>query len=528
MTEEDGRPWHFTRETNAKGHTYIYAYQTAWDPVRKRSRRVAKQYAGRLADDGRVLLSSRFIERMPEYAKGNFYYGEDKTLVDERTWRLEFPEKAAPQESDEEGLRTRSVGAVWTLEQLTLEAGVPDDLCVRLKPADARKLLHLAIYRLEGGTSSAAFGDWLEDARSGEPVRALLAKVSREDADAFFALRRKRLQNSRNLLAFDVAAPAGRSMVPLRALFACDPETGEIVFAHASEGEVPDETALNEAFFHMNHAGLATSDAVLVTELGGFQELCPELKFVQAVSLSDDIARERLDAERPFLRSLEAYDSGLDVYARTVPCAGGAFLHFFRFPGVDEAAQTLAVKKADEILACRAKGLPAPPDLWRTHGRFVRETGPGQWQRENDAIEHACRDAGILALRTNAFADPLEALAAWRLRRTLEADFERFSLWTDEDPLRRTGRTAAGECFAAVLAASIRQMMMKRIEKRRREDPALPDLAPERLLARLRSVRADKRPKAAAWVLRPLTRRQRDLFSLLGLAPPPRVLHREA
>ena len=30
--------WYFTADTNAKGYTYIKAYQTEWDPVRKRSR----------------------------------------------------------------------------------------------------------------------------------------------------------------------------------------------------------------------------------------------------------------------------------------------------------------------------------------------------------------------------------------------------------------------------------------------------------------------------------------------------------
>lgn len=34
--------WHFTVQTNAHGFAYVYAYQTAWDPVTKRSRRVPR------------------------------------------------------------------------------------------------------------------------------------------------------------------------------------------------------------------------------------------------------------------------------------------------------------------------------------------------------------------------------------------------------------------------------------------------------------------------------------------------------
>ena len=39
--------WYFTADTNAKGYTYIQAYQTKWDPVAKTTKRSAKRYVGR-------------------------------------------------------------------------------------------------------------------------------------------------------------------------------------------------------------------------------------------------------------------------------------------------------------------------------------------------------------------------------------------------------------------------------------------------------------------------------------------------
>ena len=48
--------WYFTADTNAKGYTYIQAYQTKWDPVAKTTKRSAKRYVGRLFDDGCVKL----------------------------------------------------------------------------------------------------------------------------------------------------------------------------------------------------------------------------------------------------------------------------------------------------------------------------------------------------------------------------------------------------------------------------------------------------------------------------------------
>ena len=51
--------WYFTKETNAKGLCYIYAYQTQWDPVTKKSKRSARKYVGRLAADSVVNITAK-------------------------------------------------------------------------------------------------------------------------------------------------------------------------------------------------------------------------------------------------------------------------------------------------------------------------------------------------------------------------------------------------------------------------------------------------------------------------------------
>ena len=79
--------WYFTKETNAKGLCYIYAYQTQWDPVTKKSKRSARKYVGRLAADSVVNITAKFRTEFPQYAQGTFYFGLDKTLVDEAAYR---------------------------------------------------------------------------------------------------------------------------------------------------------------------------------------------------------------------------------------------------------------------------------------------------------------------------------------------------------------------------------------------------------------------------------------------------------
>mgnify|MGYP006952326825 FL=1 len=64
--------WYFTKETNAKGLCYIYAYQTQWDPVDKKSKRSARKYVGRLAADSVVNITAKFRTAFPQCPKEPF------------------------------------------------------------------------------------------------------------------------------------------------------------------------------------------------------------------------------------------------------------------------------------------------------------------------------------------------------------------------------------------------------------------------------------------------------------------------
>ena len=155
--------WYFTKETNAKGLCYIYAYQTQWDPVAKKSKRSARKYVGRLAADSVVNITAKFRTEFPQYAQGTFYFGLDKTLVDEAAYRRDFPDAPGPKpaeaEIDTALWDTRSLGFTWALEQLAAQSQVLEHLHEIFKE-DARSLLNLAIYKLDGGNSMAAMEDW--------------------------------------------------------------------------------------------------------------------------------------------------------------------------------------------------------------------------------------------------------------------------------------------------------------------------------------------------------------------------------
>ena len=153
--------WYFTKETNVKDLCYIYAYQTQWDPVTKKSKRSARKYVGRLAADSVVNITAKFRTEFPQYAQGTFYFGLDKTLVDEAAYRRDFPDAPGPKPAAAEMgtalWNTRSLGFTWALEQLAAQSQVLEHLCEIFKE-DARSLLNLAIYKLDGGNSMAAIG----------------------------------------------------------------------------------------------------------------------------------------------------------------------------------------------------------------------------------------------------------------------------------------------------------------------------------------------------------------------------------
>ena len=108
MMKKASNKWYFTKETNAKGLCYIYAYQTQWDPVTKKSKRSARKYVGRLAADSVVNITAKFRTEFPQYAQGTFYFGLDKTLVDEAAYRRDFPNAPALNQR-----RPKSDTALW-------------------------------------------------------------------------------------------------------------------------------------------------------------------------------------------------------------------------------------------------------------------------------------------------------------------------------------------------------------------------------------------------------------------------------
>lgn len=167
--------WYFTADTNSKGYTYIKAYQTQWDPVRKRSRSINRRHVGRLHEDGHITPSAGFLEHFPQYAGRTLYYGADKQLVDEATYRRDFPDAPGPKRDQQDLTRLPTIrcGLTWAASEIAEQCGLYRDLVAVFGDKNARRLLDLAIYKHDQGQLADKVG------RAAHHVQQIMLGASR-------------------------------------------------------------------------------------------------------------------------------------------------------------------------------------------------------------------------------------------------------------------------------------------------------------------------------------------------------------
>ena len=568
--------WYFTADTNAKGYTYIKAYQTEWDPVRKRSRSINRRHVGRLHEDGHVTPSPGFLASFPQYAGYTLYYGANKQLVDEMTYRQDFPDSPGPKRDADDltRLATLQCGMTWAAMAIAEESGLYRDLVSVFGEKNARGLLDLAIYKLDAGNAMASFEPWWQSVylkssapMSDQRISELLSSVTPGDFDAFFSRRHEaKLKNAKEkekVLSYaldntsisthsrtiaDAAygyAKRDPELKQINYTFVCDQSDGEIVFAYTYEGSINDATALSEIIYRMRDARLNLENVTLVTDRGysslwNIQKMINlEMKYIQGMKVTEDSIKKEYDKARSSLQDIAFYDSDLGVYACTYEepwyqqtDSGQLYhkthVHLYRFPGAEESEMKILAAKATEILRYKQSDLKVPPDLWRTHGRFVVEKvidGERKWIRNDNEIRKAIRYAGCFVIRSNAETNPFKAFSIYNKRNAIEVDFNQYKNWVDGSRLRCTGTSYLGKLFVCTLSASLRLMMLHRAHTNSEKlGIKIPHNSMDHLFSLLRNLLAERRRDANAWVVRTAAKKQRDMLALLGLKLPPKVL----
>ena len=103
---------------------------------------------------------------------------------------------------------------------------------------------------------------------------------------------------------------------------------------------------------------------------------------------------------------------------------------------------------------------------------------------------------------------PIAALKTYRMRGTVENDFEQFKNWVDGDRQRYTEKTYLGKLFVCTLATSLRLMMMHQAHVNEKTlNMTVPNNSMDVLFGKLRLIKAEKRKDANAWVVRQLAKK---------------------
>lgn len=336
----------------------------------------------------------------------------------------------------------------------------------------------------------------------------------------------------------------------------CDQETGDVVYAYEYAGSINDKASLAPILEHLKDEGFDLSDLMIVTDRGyksaqNTQHMIDEqISFVQGLPLDEDSVKNAIRKHREKLHDGLYYQPSVDcwvctpndseIWARNTEAGrveARVFLHlYFNESAHADETRTLG-KRIESLCNLLNEGKKADPDLWRKTRKFVKQAKfleedfdkdgklvrkeVWRWIRDDKAFKDAIEFAGCFAIRSNEIASGVQALQLYRDRQVIEQGFRQFKAGNGCDRLKATESAYVGKLFLYLLAQAIRMNMQMTARKNAESSQTeLPGNSLDKLLAKLRSVYAQRMGKSPTWRVMPMSKKQRDYFSLLGVRPP--------
>ena len=585
ISDSSGAKWALFATTDSSGRTYVRAYQNAWNAEKRRSFVKSRIQVGRLQPDGSVAVYERVTEKFPSFTDKTCFWG-DHALLSEDEYRQQFARKSSLKDIFWSNDVIR-VGSTWAAWETAVKHGILDDLEVVFGTDVAKKLLALAVYKFDGGGAMMTFEDWLTQVwlpeispMDGRRISELLANVSVPLIEDYYKRRYDRAAKRNKdgmTLSFDSTsistysssitdaawghAKQNPELRQVNYLVVCDHATGDVVYAFSYDGSVNDKTILTQVYFQMKNAGLDLEHNILVTDRG-FQSIWNtqtainmELKYIQFLSLNEGTVREALGRKMTALSDPTAHRdpemriaamSVDDLWSQTTDAGSvtiKGYLHLYRDTiAAQEEADELhrdilyAVKvKNEQETAKDGKAKRLDETLWKRVKAFLYENknakdGEPVWSIREDALREAVRYMGCRAIRTNALANPFEAMQIYRQRNIIEQGFNQLKNEIGGSRLEATESTYRGKLFVFSLAQSIRMSMLCTASRTTKKNPKLkmPEESLRKLTVQLQGLQARKHRTTSAFIVGTVPKRYRDLLSLIGLTKLPKTLYRYA
>lgn len=572
----------FLVTTNKAGYSYVIAYHNKWDPEKCRAKRDFKRHVGRLLPDQHVVISPVFARDYPEFADKDWVWdNENKKLVPVEKMPPQ-PVKRGPEPAvwtELQEATEQSFGASWMAQQMAQKSGMLQDLVEVFGKSKAQQLFNLAIYTLLTRSSAMAdYVDWQPGFWAKNPQRLtsqriseLLAEISETDIETYFARRyqhcRKQWQklphglppqfalDSTSIATYsrsiDNAAYGHAKQNPelkqVNVTLVCDQLSGEIFYSQIDEGSINDVTLLPQVLARMVQADIKLDETLLVTDRGyasirNVQTMIDtDLLFVQGTRLLEDSLKRAIRKYKESFSDPAFCSSRWEVGARTITetwqqstdagyVTKTVYVHLYFDAQLQHRQRFDVMKSVDEVLAAKQRGRKVDSVLWQSYGKYVREVSEGRstrWCRDDEKLRRDTEFMGYFALRSNTVTDPFTALEIYRRRNMVELNFDALKTDIGGDRLRATESAYRGKLFLFLLATSVRMMM--RTAATRNEAKVrlqLPDESVQRALTQLSNLRIKRRPQANSWIVGVVTKKQRDLLTLLDVPLPPKTLSR--
>lgn len=561
--------WNYSTYTDKAGRTYVITYYNEWNPQKQQSRIAAREHVGRLdPQNGQVHMGNKFLSRHPEFVGRTWFY-EDNQLVerDAEVVAAELDESSSAQWRNE----SVSVGLCWAAWEQARKSGILDDLTTIFGAENARHLLALAVYQLDEGGAMMNFEDWLAmhwlpkvDPITSQRISELLADVVQTKVDAYYRHRYTRIEsrykdspnNVHMALALDSTsistysntiddaayghAKQNEDLKQINLTLCTDYVSGDVCYAYQSEGSINDMALFPNMLMRMQNNGIDLSRTLLVTDRGysslfNSQKLYNlEIPFIQGVRKVEDSVKQKFIDYADSFRNVAFMNSRLNVSARTFDDQWKAdtdqgmltisgYLHLYHNPTKAAAEQMQLLRQVDEMIDIRNGKQRYDYDKWRNLSRFITEKD-GVFSRNVNTLSAACSSMGQFVIRSNTIKDPFAALSLYRMRNIVEVGFNQFKNQTAGSRLYATSSTYIGKLFIHTIALALRMTMLMKVKRSDLPGIPLPKDSMEKTFWQLRKLMADKPIGRNAWIVKEAPRKTRDLFKLLDLDCPPKLL----
>lgn len=162
-------------------------------------------------------------------------------------------------------------------------------------------------------------------------------------------------------------------------------------------------------------------------------------------------------------------------------------------------------------------------DKWRQVSRFITENN-GVFSRNLETLSAVANTMGRFVIRSNSVSNPFAALSLYRMRNIVEIGFNQFKNQTSGARMYTTNSTYVGKLFIHTLAQALRMTMLMKVKRSELPGNPLPKDSMEKAFWQLRKLTADKPIGRNAWIVKEVPRKTRNLFEVLELPAPTRLL----